>query len=176
MRWRVSVVEIRGWMEILSGCGVSPDLSVALMRYSARVRSGYLVVGDLGWSAPTGAAHRPKGITYPRPPSVGSEAGQLLEIGSLSSHASLFRLLILNSQGVPRGILLVPPEQCPAADGWSYYPNSGRFRAASYTTKSITVINMAGRVRQPIDEKALNRYLGDHVPEVKTPVELKQVR
>lgn len=34
---------------------------------------------------------------------------------------------------------------------------------------------MAGRVRQPIDEKKLEKYLQDNVPEVKTPVELKQV-
>lgn len=35
---------------------------------------------------------------------------------------------------------------------------------------------MAGRVRQLIDEKKLEEYLQDNVPEVKTPVELKQVR
>jgi hypothetical protein len=35
---------------------------------------------------------------------------------------------------------------------------------------------MAGRVRQPIDEKAFEKYLIDNVPAVKTPVELKQVR
>ncbi|KAL2212647.1 acyl-CoA dehydrogenase family member 11 [Sarocladium strictum] len=33
---------------------------------------------------------------------------------------------------------------------------------------------MAGRVRQPIDEKKLEKYLQENVPEVKTPFELKQ--
>ncbi|KAK4570489.1 hypothetical protein LTR86_002569 [Recurvomyces mirabilis] len=33
---------------------------------------------------------------------------------------------------------------------------------------------MAGAVRQPIDQKALERYLEKHVPEIKTPLELKQ--
>ena len=34
---------------------------------------------------------------------------------------------------------------------------------------------MAGRVRQPIDEKAFEKFLADNVPEIKTPIELKQV-
>lgn len=34
---------------------------------------------------------------------------------------------------------------------------------------------MAGRVRQPIDEVAFQRYLSEHVPAIKLPVELKQV-
>ena len=34
---------------------------------------------------------------------------------------------------------------------------------------------MAGRVRQPIDEKALEKFLSEHVPEIKGPIELKQV-
>lgn len=34
---------------------------------------------------------------------------------------------------------------------------------------------MAGRVRQPIDEKAFSKYLSDNVPEIKLPIELKQV-
>lgn len=34
---------------------------------------------------------------------------------------------------------------------------------------------MAGRVRQPIDEKAFEKYLSENVPAVKTPIELKQV-
>ena len=34
---------------------------------------------------------------------------------------------------------------------------------------------MAGRVRQPIDERALEKFLADNVPAVKTPIELKQV-
>ncbi|KAK3118001.1 hypothetical protein LTR53_000037 [Teratosphaeriaceae sp. CCFEE 6253] len=33
---------------------------------------------------------------------------------------------------------------------------------------------MAGEVRQPIDQQALERYLEQHVPEVKPPLELKQ--
>ncbi|VUC19823.1 unnamed protein product [Clonostachys rosea] len=33
---------------------------------------------------------------------------------------------------------------------------------------------MAGRVRQPIDERAFTAYLSSHVPEIKTPIELKQ--
>lgn len=35
---------------------------------------------------------------------------------------------------------------------------------------------MAGPVRQPIDLKALERYVDQNVPEIKTPLELKQVR
>lgn len=35
---------------------------------------------------------------------------------------------------------------------------------------------MAGRVRHPIDQKALERYLQDNVPEIKTPLDIKQVR
>lgn len=34
---------------------------------------------------------------------------------------------------------------------------------------------MAGQVRQPIDEKAFEKYLSENVPTVKTPIELKQV-
>lgn len=34
---------------------------------------------------------------------------------------------------------------------------------------------MAGPVRQPIDLKAFERYVDQHVPEVKTPLDLKQV-
>ncbi|TDZ53069.1 Acyl-CoA dehydrogenase family member 11 [Colletotrichum trifolii] len=34
---------------------------------------------------------------------------------------------------------------------------------------------MAGRVRHPIDQKALERYIQQNVPEIKTPVEIKQV-
>lgn len=33
---------------------------------------------------------------------------------------------------------------------------------------------MAGPVRQPIDVAALERYIGQNVPEVKPPLELKQ--
>lgn len=34
---------------------------------------------------------------------------------------------------------------------------------------------MAGPVRQPIDLKALEKYVEEHVPEIKTPFDLKQV-
>lgn len=34
---------------------------------------------------------------------------------------------------------------------------------------------MAGRIRQPIDIKSLENYLNTHVPEVKTPLDVKQV-
>ena len=34
---------------------------------------------------------------------------------------------------------------------------------------------MAGAVRQPIDLKAFEKYIDQNVPEIKTPVELKQV-
>lgn len=34
---------------------------------------------------------------------------------------------------------------------------------------------MAGAVRQPIDIQSLERYLNQNVPEIKTPVDLKQV-
>ncbi|OLN85057.1 Acyl-CoA dehydrogenase family member 11-like protein 2 [Colletotrichum chlorophyti] len=33
---------------------------------------------------------------------------------------------------------------------------------------------MAGRVRHPIDQQALERYIQDHVPQIKTPIEIKQ--
>ena len=35
---------------------------------------------------------------------------------------------------------------------------------------------MAGEVRQPIDIKALEKYIDQNVPQIKTPVDLKQVR
>lgn len=35
---------------------------------------------------------------------------------------------------------------------------------------------MAGPVRQPIDLASLERYIDTNVPEIKTPLELKQVR
>lgn len=35
---------------------------------------------------------------------------------------------------------------------------------------------MAGPIRQQIDLDSFDRYLRDHVPEIKTPVEVKQVR
>jgi aminoglycoside phosphotransferase (APT) family kinase protein len=35
---------------------------------------------------------------------------------------------------------------------------------------------MAGQVRQPIDLKSLERWIDKNVPEIKTPLELKQVR
>lgn len=34
---------------------------------------------------------------------------------------------------------------------------------------------MAGRIRQPIDIKSLETYLNTHVPEIKTPLDVKQV-
>ena len=34
---------------------------------------------------------------------------------------------------------------------------------------------MAGPVRQPIDVAALERYLGEHVPEIELPLDVKQV-
>lgn len=34
---------------------------------------------------------------------------------------------------------------------------------------------MAGRVRHPIDIKALEAYLTKHVPEIKVPLDVKQV-
>lgn len=35
---------------------------------------------------------------------------------------------------------------------------------------------MAGPVRQPIDLQALEKYIEKHVPEIKTPIDIKQVR
>ena len=35
---------------------------------------------------------------------------------------------------------------------------------------------MAGEVRQPVDIKALEKYIDQNIPQIKTPVELKQVR
>jgi hypothetical protein len=34
---------------------------------------------------------------------------------------------------------------------------------------------MAGRIRQPIDVKALERYVASNVPDIKVPIEVKQV-
>jgi hypothetical protein len=34
---------------------------------------------------------------------------------------------------------------------------------------------MAGAVRQPIDIPALERYISQHVPEIQTPIDVKQV-
>ena len=34
---------------------------------------------------------------------------------------------------------------------------------------------MAGPVRHPIDVAALERYLGEHVPEIELPLDVKQV-
>lgn len=34
---------------------------------------------------------------------------------------------------------------------------------------------MAGRVRQPIDEAAFEKYISENVPAIKTPFDLKQV-
>lgn len=34
---------------------------------------------------------------------------------------------------------------------------------------------MAGAVRQPIDVAALERYISQNVPEIKTPIDVKQV-
>lgn len=39
-----------------------------------------------------------------------------------------------------------------------------------------TVDEMAGRVRHPIDQAALERYIEKNVPEIKTPIDIKQVR
>jgi hypothetical protein len=40
----------------------------------------------------------------------------------------------------------------------------------------VAIINMAGVIRQPIDIPALQRYIEQHVPQIKTPLEVKQVR
>ena len=34
---------------------------------------------------------------------------------------------------------------------------------------------MAGVVRQPIDVQSLERFIAQHVPEIKTPIDIKQV-
>lgn len=34
---------------------------------------------------------------------------------------------------------------------------------------------MAGRVRHPIDVEALEKYISRHVPEIKVPLDVKQV-
>ena len=39
----------------------------------------------------------------------------------------------------------------------------------------LPTIIMAGRVRQPIDIKSLEAYIDKNVPEIKTPIDLKQV-
>lgn len=43
-----------------------------------------------------------------------------------------------------------------------------------YITKAIREYIMAGEVRQPIDIPSLERYLNQNVPEIKTPLDLKQ--
>lgn len=40
---------------------------------------------------------------------------------------------------------------------------------------SVKEAGMAGPVRQPIDQASLERYLEKNVPEIKTPLDLKQV-
>ena len=35
---------------------------------------------------------------------------------------------------------------------------------------------MAGKVRQPIDLASLERYIAANVPEIETPIDVKQVR
>ena len=37
-------------------------------------------------------------------------------------------------------------------------------------------LQMAGAVRQPIDQAALERYIEKNVPDIKPPLELKQVK
>ena len=46
-----------------------------------------------------------------------------------------------------------------------------------YIFASLSVIPtaMAGEVRQPIDLASLERYIDNNVPEIKTPLGLKQV-
>lgn len=39
----------------------------------------------------------------------------------------------------------------------------------------VPFITMAGIVRQPIDEKSLERFISQNVPEIKTPIDIKQV-
>jgi dissimilatory sulfite reductase (desulfoviridin) alpha/beta subunit len=34
---------------------------------------------------------------------------------------------------------------------------------------------MAGRIRQPVDEAALEKFISENVPDIKTPIDLKQV-
>lgn len=34
---------------------------------------------------------------------------------------------------------------------------------------------MAGRIRQPVDEKAFEKFISENVPDIKTPIDLKQV-
>lgn len=43
------------------------------------------------------------------------------------------------------------------------------------STHHVTVLGMAGRIRQPVDEAALEKYISEHVPTIKTPIDLKQV-
>jgi hypothetical protein len=44
----------------------------------------------------------------------------------------------------------------------------------SYYTQAT--FKMAGRIRQPIDVPALERYIEKNVPAIKTPIDVKQVR
>ena len=43
-----------------------------------------------------------------------------------------------------------------------------------YIVKATTEYTMAGEVRQPIDIPSLERYLNQNVPEIKTPLDVKQ--
>ena len=38
------------------------------------------------------------------------------------------------------------------------------------------VVTMAGEIRQPVDIVALEKYIEEKVPEIGTPLEVKQVR
>ena len=48
-------------------------------------------------------------------------------------------------------------------------------RSSPSTHRGVLLDNMAGRVRQPIDERALEKFLSENVPAVKIPIDLKQV-
>jgi len=39
----------------------------------------------------------------------------------------------------------------------------------------VIALKMAGPIRQPIDIPALQRYIEQNVPQIKTPLEVKQV-
>lgn len=50
---------------------------------------------------------------------------------------------------------------------------SGTFGQVEKRTGSS---NMAGPIRHPVDQVALERYISDNVAEIKLPIDLKQVR
>ncbi|KAJ3947873.1 uncharacterized protein N0V96_002109 [Colletotrichum fioriniae] len=63
----------------------------------------------------------------------------------------------------------------PAILDWNPAPDTTlKLRTQSFRTPRTAQYKMAGRVRHPIDQQALERYIEKNVPQIKTPLEIKQ--